>query len=213
VPVKSPRNYADDGYPDLVNVFAGTTLNQAGVDAHYLYAFLHADSGNFLLRMPQQLLTRKDPKPQYWSRRGQWISGKSGPDAALLYKGQSNGSLDYLPELGCWLHVYGPNFLSNEIRYRFAPNITGPWSEARLLHVTPEQSPGHPSYDRRHFCYLARVHPLFSDLEGGRMTVIYDCNSVEFSHVARSDEIYIPGVVELEIPSPLKNHMLYNRFH
>jgi hypothetical protein len=187
-------------YIPYQEVIPGGSLNQAGVDQDYLYVFRHADKGTYLIRIPHHALHSPAEAAAYWSTEETWKPGSEGDDAKIHYSGQANGSLDYFPELGCWIHVYGPNFMSNEIGCRYAPDITGPWTETRPLYACPEQIPGDPSYDQRHFCYLARVHPLFSDLESGKMTVIYDCNSTEFFHAAGSDEIYIPVVVELDIP-------------
>jgi hypothetical protein len=125
-------------------------------------------------------------------------------DREVLFTGQVNGSLEYYPDLGIWLYVYGPNFLSNEIRYRFAKQITGPWSESGVLYQTPEQTPGHTSYDKRHFCYLGRTHSAFYNSESGKLLLTYDYGSTEFFHTATSDFIYIPRVVVLDVHEEIK---------
>lgn len=186
------------------NLYPGESFMQAGTDDKYLYVFKHVNHESFLTRIPLNSLLEAEDAIQYWSEAGIWKNGSIGEDRKVLFNGQANGSLEYYPDLGHWLYVYGPNFLSNEIGYRIAEQITGPWSESRVLYQTPEQTPGHPSYDKRHFCYLGRTHSSFYNNESGKLLLTYDCGSTEFLHAATSDVIYIPRVVVLDVPDEIK---------
>ena len=140
---------------------------------------------------------------EYWATDMEWKKGSSGKDRCILFTEQANGSLEYYPDLKHWIYVYGPNFLSKEIKYRVSKKITGPWSESRVLYVTPEQTEGHPSYDARHFCYLARTHSIFYDGAKRKLLITYDCNSTDFSHQIESDSIYIPQVISVDVPGEI----------
>jgi hypothetical protein len=188
-------------YGDL---YPGESFMQAGTDDSYLYVFKHTNHESHLTRIPLNSLLQPEDAVQYWSEDGTWKPGSMGEDRELLFTGQANGSLEYYPELGYWLYIYGPNFLSNEIRYRIAKRITGPWSESRVLYQTPEQTPGHPDHDPRHFCYLGRSHYAFYKSASKKLLITYDCGSTEFLHAASSDFIYIPRVVVVDVPEEIK---------
>jgi hypothetical protein len=102
------------------------------------------------------------------------------------------------------IYVYGPNFLSDEIKYRFSKQITGPWSKSRVLYNTPEQTINNPSYDKRHMCYLARTHSEFFNSSQRKFLITYDCNSTDFFHASTNDFIYIPRVLSIKIPKEIK---------
>lgn len=188
-------------YSDL---YPEESFMQAGAGSDFLYVFKHVNQESFLTRIPLNTLLKPQNAMEYLAQDGSWKKGSIGADREILFTGQANGSLDYYPDLGYWLYVYGPNFLSNEIRYRTARQITGPWSPSRVLYRTPEQTPGHPAYDARHFCYLARAHSSFYDPLSKKLLLTYDCNSTDFFHAAGSDFIYIPRVLVLDVPEELK---------
>lgn len=185
-------------------IIPGKSLNQAATDSNYLYVIKNSDPGNYLIRVPVSYLQNPGVGVEFWTRDEDWKKGSDGANRAILFQGQANGSLEYYPALGTWIYIYGPNFLSNEIHYRYAGQITGPWSEAGVLYVTPEQSKDNPAYDPRHFCYLARAHSLFSDVPDRKLLITYDCNSTEFFHAAGSDFIYIPRVILIDVPKEIK---------
>lgn len=187
-------------YSDLI---PGETLNQAARDEHFLYVIKHSYAGNYLIRVPLKTLKNPGGGVEYWTEDQVWKNGLDGENRAILFEGQANGSLEYYPELGNWIYIYGPNFLSNEIKYRFAKQISGPWSDEGVLYVTPEQSVEDPAYDPRHFCYLARAHSFFFDPQERKLLITYDCNSTEFFHAAGSDFIYIPRVISVDVPKEI----------
>ena len=184
-------------YPD-------ETLAQAGTDENYLYVIKNFDRENFLTRISLNSLLSPRESIEYRTKDLEWKMGSTGNDRKIIFTEQANGSLEYYPELNHWIYVYGPNFLSNEIRYRFSKQITGPWSDSGVLYVTPEQTINHPSYDMRHFCYLARTHAMFYNGSQRKLLVTYDCNSTEFFHAAGSDFIYIPRVLSLDVPEEIE---------
>ena len=188
---------------DYSELYPDETLTQAGTDEHYLYGIKNFDRVNFLTRIPLDAMLSPVGSMEYRSSEGEWKRGATGPDREILFTEQANGSLEYYPDLGHWIYIYGPNFLSNEIRYRVSRKITGPWSEARVLYRTPEQTPGHPRYDSRHFCYLARAHSAFYERGQRTWMIAYDCNSTDFVHQIRTDAIYVPIVVYIDVPAEL----------
>ena len=194
----------DVGLISYEDLFPNESFMQAGTDDTYLYVFKHMDQQAYLTRIPLNALLQPQDAIEYLAMDGVWKQGTTGEDSQVLFTGQANGSLEYYPDLGHWLYVYGPNFLSNEIRYRTAKQISGPWSAYKVLYRTPEQTPGDPAYDERHFCYLARTHSAFYNSGSGKLLLTYDCNSIDFFHAAGSDFIYIPRVLLMDVPPELK---------
>lgn len=186
------------------DIYPDESWTQAGTDKNFLYVIKNLNRENFLTRVPLCSLGSPRGTVEYWTIEKDWKKGSSGSDREVLFIEQANGSLEYYPELNHWLYVYGPNFLSNEIKFRFSEQIFGPWSESRVLYVTPEQTIGSASYDSRHFCYSARSHLTFYKPLKKELLITYDCNSVEFSHAVSSDSIYIPRVLTINVPIELK---------
>ena len=185
------------------DIYPDETLTQVGTDENYMYVVKNFDRENFLTRISLSSLLSPKESVEYWATDMEWKKGSTGKDRSIIFTEQANGSLEYYPELEHWIYVYGPNFLSNEIKYRVSKKITGPWSESRVLYVTPEQTVGHPSYDTRHFCYLARTHSIFYDGAKRKLLITYDCNSTDFSHQIESDSIYIPQVISVDVPGEI----------
>ncbi len=184
--------------------YPGETLTQAGTDENYLYVIKNFERENFLTRISFNSLLSPGESIEYRTKEREWKKGCIGNDRKIMFTEQANGSLEYYPELNNWIYVYGPNFLSNEIRYRYSKHITGPWSESRVLYITPEQTMNHPSYDKRHFCYLARTHSMFFNGSQRKLLITYDCNSTDFFHAVRSDFIYIPRVLSIDVPKEIE---------
>lgn len=171
---------------------------QATTDREWLYVLKNSQRSNFLTRIPLDRLTAPSGFVEYLTADDTWTKGSTGEDRKILFSEQANGSLDYYPDLKKWIYIYGPVFPGNEIKYRHSDRITGPWPTAQVIYRTPEQTTGSSLFDKRHFCYLARSHPAYYDANRKVLRITYDCNSTQFAHVASSDSIYIPRVIEVE---------------
>jgi hypothetical protein len=199
----NPLEWQIDLIP-YTDIYPGESWTQAGTDENYLYVIKNFNRENFLTRVPLSSLVSPWGAVEYWTIGKDWNKGSSGSDRKVLFVEQANGSLEFYPNLNRWLYVYGPNFLSNEIKYRYSDQITGPWSDSKVLYITPEQTLNSPSYDPRHFCYLARSHITFYDASLRKLLITYDCNSTEFSHAFASDSIYVPRVLSIHVPTEIK---------
>jgi hypothetical protein len=92
---------------------------------------------------------------QFWSGSG-WSSKIS--DAATLFNGASIMNVYFNAHLGQWMVIYAQT-LSNQIVFRTAPQIMGPWSGEGDLFVADRSDAGGTTYD-------ALVHPELSEDDG-----------------------------------------------
>lgn len=92
-----------------------------------------------------------------------WDGKQFGPlDAATtLFEGGLNMRVHYNRHAGAWLAIYSKP-LSNDVAYRSAPALTGPWTDAATLFVAQRASGS--TYD-------AYVQPDFSE-DGGRVLYV-----------------------------------------
>jgi len=96
--------------------------------------------------------------------------------------------------------VYGPHFGGKSIYIRTAPQITGPWSDRRVLYDCPEVTEGTPQYDKDNYCYCARLLPQLFNQDGGKLVVMYTCNSQRQSKLIANMKIYVPQVIVVPVP-------------
>ncbi len=109
---------------------------------------------------PRQCL----PDIFYLARDGRWEKQPT-PERTrvVLDAAVSEMSVRYHPESGQWLSVYmGLEKNGDRLLYRTAPDLEGPWSEARTLVVHSRDRPGQPRYDGNNFCYAGKEHSSFA---------------------------------------------------
>src|SRR5205807_6743628 len=180
-------------YPSATTVVSG--------DYVYLFALYEKGSRPMLLtRIPLETLSDPARNLQYYSTSGTWKQGFVPADSmAVMKPGASEMSVRYHPELKKWLAVYkSPDLSSDEVLARTAPQITGPWSQSKVIYQIPEMKKGSTGYDKDTFCYAAKEHPEFR--WPGSILFTYVCNTKNIPSLATNSEIYFPKAVRLPLP-------------
>jgi hypothetical protein len=206
---KTDPNEWEIKYFDWPEIFNPNEWNGAtSVDDRYLYAFIGRQSQKYnLIRLPLERLTFPEHAYEYLSDQQMWSSGPlRKEDAHVLIQGTIGGSVYYHKDIGKWIMVYGPNFLSSEIQLRFSSDISGIWSEPVTLYIPPEQQDGHIKNDSTYFCYCAREHYWFYDSDRKEMLITYDCNSSSLEKLISDMNIYSPRILRINIAKALSNH-------
>jgi len=178
-------------YVEWPDIFDPNKWN-GGMTVHgdYLYTFTGRDVRKYnLIRMPLTSIVRPDDHIEYFSDRDTWESGYDYHNAKMLMEGIIGGSVIFHQEIGKWVMICGPEFLSNEIHIRTAENITGPWSAPGVFYRPPEQLPESGEYHPSYFCYGAREHLAYYDKKNGSLLVTYDCNSSDLKKLVSTMEI------------------------
>jgi len=170
-------------------------------DGQYAYLFMAKEHrNNYLLRLPLDHIESPEGYLEYFSQSEMWKPGTDSADAKVLVDDQLIGRVLYHPKLKEWLMVYGPHFGGKSIYIRTAPQITGPWSDRRVLYDCPEVTEGTPQYDKDNYCYCARLLPEFFNQDADKLVVMYTCNSQRQSKLIANMRIYVPQVVVVPVP-------------
>jgi hypothetical protein len=165
-PARPTLNVCDGGPPtalfcaDEPNWGEGAALVDGGV-----YTFACAQNG---LDYPCQLA--RVPFAQAFDRSAwQFWSGTEwsaqGSTAATLFNGGPILSFFFNAYVGQWMAVYSKP-LSNQVAYRTAPALTGPWSDEGTLFIADMGDAGGTAYD-------AYVHPELGEQNGKVQYVTY----------------------------------------
>lgn len=173
----------------------------SAVDGGYLYIFAKGKNNAVsLFRIPLEIVESPGNRMEYYGNDEKWKAGEPSDVRKILFTGGAGNSVSYYRDVGQWIMVFGPGFLTNKIRIRTAPALVGPWSEEKIIYQCPEQTPGSKTYDKDKFCYLGREHNQFYSREKRTLLITYDCNSADFSKLVSSPDVYIPRVLEIPIP-------------
>ncbi len=170
-------------------------------DENYIYIFMLKDLWrNFLVRMPLDFVESPEGHMEYFSQDEKWKPGIDSSDARILFDDQLIGSVLYhaaskTMDDGLWAA-----FRRDSIYYRTAPEITGPWTNKRVLYKCPELLEGDSLYEKDNFCYFARVHAQFFKDNNDKLLVTYTCNSKKLSKLVANMAINAPQVVILPVP-------------
>ncbi len=186
--------------PDGVKAYPSAA---AVVNGEYAYIFANyevAPRPMLLTRIPLNGLSAPKENLQYLAKDGSWKPGFEPSNAQpVMTPGASEMSVRYHPELGKWVAVMiGPTFPSDEIRFRTAPELVGPWSEGQTIYRIPDMQKGAPHYDRDTFCYAAKEHPEFET--PGNLLFTYVCNAFSVPKLATNPTIYFPKTVVVPMP-------------
>ena len=187
----------------------------------FFFAFTPLEAGRqhrFLARLPVGALARWDgdlsDELETLVDDGVWQPGFLPERAAILMA--DNGtemSVEYVPELGQWLAIYGAPIqvdeagsgpLSDTLYARTASDLSGPWSERRPLYRIPEmRDPEEPGT----LCYAGKNHRRFAP--SSRLFVTYVCNLYAppgadpyeaLERLQRNMELYRPIGTVLALP-------------
>lgn len=124
--------------------------------------------------------------PQWWgAESGEWISQAEleGEPSPIFSKGQVECTVHYSPALRLFLQIQTGPLYEPDMMCRWAPSVTGPWSEPRPFHRPRE------FYTPGMLIYAGKAHPA---LAGGDVVFTYNVNSLETEQVLRDQDIYYP---------------------
>jgi|WetSurMetagenome_2_1015567.scaffolds.fasta_scaffold00002_227 hypothetical protein len=121
---------------------------------------------------------------------GQWKSDFQEAERLCNHFG-AEFSVSWQPYLKRYITIYTEMGLSDKIIMRTSRNPEGPWSEQKIVYITPEAS-----QDSTFFCYAARGHQELSEKD--EILVSYICNSSDFWKMAANADIYRPQFFRLK---------------
>jgi Domain of unknown function (DUF4185) len=166
----------------------------------YVYVFERGKGDTAVLkRLHHDDLEEPESHVAWLSAAGTWRTDLPPSEAKVLFRGDVGNTVNYHQDLKMWVMVCGPGFMNNKIRIRSAPELTGPWSDEKVVYECPESTPGSAAYDKDNFCYLGREHIQFYDPATRMMLLTYDCNSVSFGKVVSNSKIYSPKMVRVRL--------------
>lgn len=185
--------------PDGVHAYPSAA---AAVEGEYAYIFALYEKGSrpmLLTRIPLSGLGNPQKNLQYYAKDGTWKPGFNPEDAAtVMPSGNTEMSVKYHSDKKEWVAVHMDSFLTGEVIYRTAPKITGPWTEGEVIYRVPEREKDEPGYDPDTFCYAAKEHPEFNEVN--MLTFTYACNTTKVPKLVTNLNIYFPKVVRVPMP-------------
>jgi hypothetical protein len=121
---------------------------------------------------------------------GNWVAEieKASP---LIRNGANEFSISFQPSLNQYIMVYTQDSLSENIVFRLAPELQGPWGEPFQFYRCPEME-----WDLRIFCYAAKGHPEIS-LSPQEIIVTYTTNSSDMALIESNARYYRPRFLKL----------------
>jgi hypothetical protein len=192
----TPDRWKIELLPWLCGLSHDVWNGQVAADKTSVYMFVTEESKQcHILRLPVGQIESPEGHIEYLGKDGSWKAGTRATDMKTLWTGELGQTVEYHHDLKEWIMVCGPGFLNNKIRIRTAPELTGPWTDEKIVYECPESSPGSAVYDPDNFCYLGREHIQFYDSRNQAMLVTYDCNSAKFGKLVANMAIYSPRVI------------------
>jgi hypothetical protein len=186
--------------PDGTHAYPSATAVVEG-DYAYIFTLYEKDPRPMLLvRIPLEGLKAPKENLQYLADDGAWKPGFDPAHAQhVMEGGGSEMSVRYHPELKKWVAVMnGHEFLSAKVILRTAPQLTGPWTDGKVIYQIPDMQPSAPAYDRDTFCYAAKEHPEFET--PGKLLFTYVCNTLSVPKIVTNQTIYFPKTVIVPMP-------------
>lgn len=186
--------------PDGVHAYPSATTVVKGGYA-YIFAYYEKKPNPMLLtRIPLKGLNAPEKNLQYLAKGGTWKRGLEPVNAQyVMVPGSTEMSVRYHPAMHKWVTVMtAPGFPSDEIWFRTAPKLTGPWTEGKKIYKVPDMQPGSPDYSPNTFCYAAKEHPEFEP--PGKLLLTYACNSTNVKSLEKNLSIYFPKTVIMPMP-------------
>jgi len=159
----------------------------------YVYAFGSEDPVKshplYAVRWPASAVRRGDlQRPEWWAGNPLgWVPDSSAaPRWPLFENGSSDLSVHFDEKSGEYIVVQSVGFGPADVAIRTSPQVTGPWSPARLVYRPGEYS--RPNV----MLYSAKGHP---ELSGADLVVTYATNTFRFSEHLTDSLIYYPRFV------------------
>lgn len=136
------------------------------VDGDFLYGFACEQSGlDFPCRLARAPLGRTTVRDEWRSWDGsEWSAARTrGP---VLFGAASVLRVFWNRYVGAWMAVYSA-VVSNDVMFRTAPSLTGPWSDRELLFTADHKA------DDGGWTYDGLVQPDYSEGDGKILYVTY----------------------------------------
>ncbi len=161
----------------------------------YVYAFGSEDPVKshplYSVRWPGEDVRRgRLMHPEWWAgERAGWVPDSSAtPRFPLFENGQSELTVHFDTVSGRFIGVQTSGFGPADVMMRAAPDLTGPWSPAKMVYRPPEY------YKPDVMIYAAKAHP---ELTGGDLILTYATNNFNFGSVVSDSLSYYPRFVRL----------------
>lgn len=129
---------------------------------------------------------------RFWTGRG-WSPERH--DVAPICEHVTD-ELSVHREGGRWIMIHMEPNLGRRIMVRTAPELTGPWTEPRVIYECPE-----PAAADHLMVYAARAHPELSGPASRGLLVTYAVNSTDFWHMLAHADLY--RIRFLRVPASL----------
>ncbi len=204
-PIEHPDKWEVDLIPLKECNYPERSLYSAVIKDGYLYLFgSRNDSPEFLIRKPMDLVNDLTAPFEYFARNGSWKEGFEDDDLKILFDGFRSTTVKYHPDIRKWIMLIDIAFMTNQIKMRMSDELTGPWSEEKVIYEVPELISGHAAYLKTNFGYLPRECVQNYDPKTKTMLITYDINNSNFNDILKYPEVYTPKIIEI----PLNNAIL-----
>jgi hypothetical protein len=145
----------------------------------------------YVVRWPVAALRRGDLRAPEW-----WAGADAGwvPDSSQVARwpafenGQSELTVHFDEPTRRFVVVQSVGFGAADVAVRFAPELTGPWTQPRTVHRPAE------FYRPKIMIYAAKAHP---ELSGADLVLTYATNTFEFAEQMTDSTSYYPRFVRL----------------
>jgi hypothetical protein len=199
---RDPQKWSVEYFPLVPDGVKAYPSASTVVNGKYVYLFALYESGSrplLVTRIPLEGLGDPQKHLEYLTADGKWKPGFDPANAKMVMKtGSTELSIRYHPALKKWLAVMlDPHGFSDKVILRSAPDLTGPWSEPKVIYHIPEMLPG-PKRDKDTFCYAGKEHPEFET--SGELNFTYVCNTMDVPKLAANYSIYYPHFIQVPMP-------------
>ncbi|MCG2462839.1 DUF4185 domain-containing protein [Flavobacteriaceae bacterium F89] len=174
---------------DTFGVIVGSSAVLKDKDFIYAYGVLEPGSHEvYLLRFPIDNIIDGDLSGLQWWMNGIWKTRTSlDPKPTPLFKGQTEFSIHYQPNLGKFIQIQTYGFGDASLGYRLATRLEGPWSKP-VIFYKPELD------DQKDFVYTANAHP---ELNNDGIIISYNVNNFDFERLLSNENIYFPRLIKI----------------
>ncbi|RYZ94243.1 MAG: DUF4185 domain-containing protein [Sphingobacteriaceae bacterium] len=163
-------------------------------DERYVYLFGDDNTikhTTYLARVPVANMGNLSGLEYYHPKTKQWK--KEFSTDIYLFDAAPEFSVRYDPEIKKWIVIYTRKGMSKDIAMRTAKNITGPWSDERVIAECPEMA-----WNKNYYAYEAKqIAPLKGD-NTNKLILTYLVNALSLWDVANDTRIYVPQVLTLD---------------
>lgn len=184
--------------PDFGNPSMG--LRSHAVKDDYVYFFVSRnDQAQLLVRKKLNAIDNTRIPFEYFSLDKTWKTGINPQDMETVYSGFRGTTVTYHSELKKWIMLSDIRFMDNKIKMRTAAELTGPWTDEKVIYQIPETTPGTEDFDSTNFCYSPRDCSANFVTKKNELLITYDINNMDFSKLTNGIKKYTPKVITVNI--------------